>query len=300
MRNLKLVNDEDISLSSDAQNGILVFLGVIFIVIQIVIMIMFREIHFFPGVIVFLLILIPLFNLISKNVGMNKACILLNAFSKKQRAVFQGFNWKLPWENIEYEIDLESKIASERKVTCPTADYSVIITASIMSKPDSGEGEPELERSRKMITHVRNDEETIKGMQGDKAEEIIREKVNNLPAKDVKDAKANTILSENDFDELEKILAIKIIDCPVKDVDYNEETQKALNTVTKAEVLVRMVEALEKAGYTNNEAKALAPLLDKDINLKKQIFEANISGLTMSPELITLISNLSNKLGGTK
>jgi hypothetical protein len=42
----------------------------------------------------------------------------------------------------------------------------------------------------------------------------------------------------------------------------------------------------------------LYALLDKDINLKKQINDINLNGLSMSPDLIKAVEKLISKFGG--
>lgn len=293
----KTVDVDKISLASNAKGGLIIFLLFIWVLTQTFIWVIFNSLYLLPGTILFLFSLLFLFKSICVSIGMNKSYILMNTFSKKSRAIFEGFHFKLPWENIQYKIDLEVVIHSDITETFPTQDGSMQVTASIMSKPDS-EAVNEKSRSKQMLTYVKFEVPAIKGMQDAVAKKSMRERFANLPSEEVQKSKSDVLLNKGDFADLEETLSIKVIKCAIKDVDYNEETQRARNAVMKAESLGDMKKALVKSGYSEAEAKAIAPLLDKDINLKKQINDVNFNGLSMPPELIKAISLIVKKFGG--
>jgi regulator of protease activity HflC (stomatin/prohibitin superfamily) len=289
---------EKISTSSSTKSWLVIVFIVLWALIQLLITFIFSEPYFFPGTLLFLVILFFLIETITGNVQMNQAGILLNAFSKKSRAVFEGFYFRLPWEQVSYKIDLEATIDSNINETFTTNDGKLSVTASIMSKPNPGIGEKETERSLRMVKYVRFSKDAQKGMQEAEAKKIMREVFKNKSSKDGKDLKSDQILKLTDFKELEDLLSVKVLKCPVTDIDYDKEVQNARDAVAKAQALGDMKKALVKSGYTNDEAKAIAPLLDKDINLKKQINDVNFNGLSMPPELLKAISSLISKFGG--
>lgn len=294
----KPITSGKISHSLNVKIGIIILLLTAFSIIQIFIYFLFEDIYLVAGIFAFLFVLLSSFNSLCVNVGMNTVYILMNAFSGKARAVFGGFHFKLPWENLQYQVDLEVGIHSDITETFPIKTGSMQATVSILSKPDFKKGKNEKERSELMITYVSFEAEAIKGMQEAVAKKILREKFASLTSEEAKDSKSDDLLKKDDFADLEKTLAIEIIKCAVKDVDYNDEELRAQNSIMKATALGKMKEALVKSGYSESEAKAIAPLLDKDINLTKQINDINVNGLGMSPELIKGISKLFKNVGG--
>lgn len=214
-------------------------------------------------------------NYFSLQIRMNEAIILLDVFSKRSRALFQGFHFILPWEEIQYKVDLEAKISSDLKEVFPTTDGSVEVEVTFISKPDSGEGESEYERSNKMINHVKFKNEAIKGMLESEVKKQLREYFSKLSSKEAKNSQSVDIFKKDSFIELENMLAIKIISIAIKNVSYNEEMQRALNSIMTAKTIAELKQVLIDGGYSSTQAEELAPLLNKDINLRKKIFDIN-------------------------
>ncbi|HPS21301.1 MAG TPA: hypothetical protein PLO44_00615 [Candidatus Paceibacterota bacterium] len=299
---------EKISTSGSASFWLFVTLTAIWAVIQLLILLVTSEAYLLPGTIVFLFVSLISLNSFVGNVKMNDCHVLLNYFTKKRRAVFEGFYFKLPWESIEFIVNLEAIIHAKVRGTFPTIDGSMEIEAAIMSKPDSAAGASEKKRSERMINYVRYTQEAINSMQTAVAEKTIREKVKDETCTNVKSFTHEQILKKKDFDEVAKELSIIVIECPIKDVDYNEEVQRARNAASKANAVKEMVETLKKAGYSDKEARTLAPLLDKDISLTKEIKEIvlggeaklNLEGIEISPEVVKAITLLIEKFGGKK
>jgi hypothetical protein len=297
---------EKISTALSAKINLIVILAVVWAVIQLMILLLFKSMHILPGTIVFLIVLAATLKSFTGNVKMNDCHVLLNYFSKKRRVVFEGLYWKLPWEEVEFIVNLEATIHTKVRGTFPTTDGSMEIEAAIMSKPDSGIGESETERSRKMINYVRYTEDAIKNMQTTTTEKTIREKVKDKKCSDVKSFTQEQLLKKGDFDEVAKELSIVVIECPINDVDYNEEVQRARNAASKATAITEMVKTLINAGYEDKEARILAPLLDKDISLSKIVHdnnynvggEFNINGLSFPPELVKALVAILKKHGG--
>lgn len=292
---------ENIPKSILAKISLIITIIAVWAVIQFLIVLISPGVSLFPGTLLSLFILFISLKSIIGTVKMNECHVLLNYFTKKNRSVFEGFYWKLPWEKIQFIEDLEVTIDSDISETFTTTDGSMLVTISLMSKPDSGlDSKNENERSEKMATYVKFKKETKKGMQEARAKEVMREIFKTKTCVEAKALNHNDILKKSDFSHLENEVSIKVIECPVKDVDYNKEVQNARNAVAKAEALGDMKKALEKSGYTPEEAKAIAPLLDKDISLTKQIHDFNVNGLSLSPKIIEAIDLLISKLGGGK
>lgn len=291
------MNNEKILSSATAIMGLIFILLVVFAIIQLLILAIFDKMYWTPGVIIFLIILLFCIRLISGTVKMNDCVVLLEEISKSKRAVFEGFYWKLPTEKLQYTIDLEGLIAAKITETHPTTDGSIKASASILSKPNSGLGENEDSRSRKMVKYARFTRSDIQEMQGVWAKSVMRPRFANLSSEVAKSSVSENILKKSDFSTLEDEFSIRIIECPVFDIDYSDAVQEAQNAKSKAITLAEMTQILVSGGeYTTNEAKAIAPLLMKEISLKKNINDVNFSGLNMSPKLIEAIDKLIEKL----
>ncbi len=252
-----------------------------------------EEINLLPGTIALAVIVLFFLDRISLDIPMNQCVILLNSFSKKSRAVFEGFHFKLPWETVEYEVDLEVTMPSEIIETFPTTDGSVNVVAQIMSKPNSAKGEDEITRSRHMVAYVEFEPDTITRMQTARAKSIMREEFNGMTSEQAKSATSEQILNESDFEDLEEELHVDIVECVVEDVDYNDAVQEAQNDIFKAKTLVTIVETLMKDGaHSKEEAKALAPYIHKSIDWKKQV---NVNEVGLSAEIISSINRIAEK-----
>jgi hypothetical protein len=252
---------EKISTSAEVKFSLIVTIFTFWALIQSLIILIFSEEHLLLGTLLFLVSVFFCIKFIAGEVKMNQTHLLLNYFTKKNRSVFEGFYFKLLWETVQYETDLEATIDSSITETFPTQDGSMTVTVSIMSKPESGIGETETERSLKMAKYVKFKKDSIKEMQEARAKEVMRERFGRVTCEEAKSLKHEDILKKDDFDKISDDLSIRIIECPVKDVDYNEEVQRARNALSKASALAGMVNLLVKEGkYTKKEAKAIAPL----------------------------------------
>lgn len=297
--------NDNISTSGSAKETLIITLAVVWATIQLLILLVFNKISILPGTIIFLFVVFVSVVSISGTVKMNECHVLLNSFSKKSRSVFEGFYWKLPWESIQFTIDLEASIDSNVIETFPTTDGSVKVTVAIMSKPESGLGlgESEIQRSQRMTIFVKF-KNTVAEMQESRAKEVMREIFADKSCIGSKALHHDKILKIGDFDDLATDISIRIIKCPVKDVDYNEEVQKIQNELSKAKILDGIVTILKKTGYTLKEAKALAPLLSENSNIKKIVNDynlngnVNLNGLNISPETIAVVHKIISKLGG--
>lgn len=290
---------EKILSSIDVKIILIIFIFTVWGIIQLLILAIFSEMYYMPGTLLFILIIFFSLKSICGEVNVNDCHILLDPITSKKRATFEGFYFKLPWEKVEFTKDLEAEIISKISETFPTTDGSMLVSTSIMSKPDSGFDKNEETRSMKMINYVRYTEGSIKEMQEDWGKAKMRERFAVLTSEEAKSSKHDDLLQIDDFNHIADELSIRIIECPVYDIDYNKTVQDAHDNISKAETLGEMVTALIKTGkYTRAEAKAIAPLLSKDVNLKKQINDVNLNGLTMSPELVTALSSIIKKMGG--
>lgn len=234
--------------------------------------------------------------MISGNVPMNRAIVVLNTFSKKSRAIFHGFYWKLPWEDIQYQVNLEGEIEAEIDESFPTLDGKMLVKGSIMSKPDSGEGLSERERSEQMMEHVKFTPDTIKAMQAARAKEVLRLKFSGVTSKVAIQFQPDELLKISDFEHLADELKIRIIECPISDLDFNISTQKVRDSVSISKGLAEMVDILVSGGWSKKEATVLAPLLNNDINLKKQVNDINVKGLAFPPALVKTLTDFLTKL----
>lgn len=298
--------NDNISTSGSAKVTLFITLAVVWAVIQLLIFLVFNKVYLLlPGTIVFLVIIFASLESISGTVKMNECDVLLDFFTKKSRSVFEGFYWKLPWESIQFTIDLEASIDSNVTETFPTTDGSIKVTVSIMSKPESGLEleETEIQRSQRMVKFVKF-KNTVAEMREARAKEVMRERFAKVSSVEAKALPHDEILKESDFNDLATAISIRIIKCPVKDVNYNDEVQKIQNELSKAKILDGIVTILKQTGYTLEEAKALAPLLGENSNLKKIINDYNINGnvslngLNISPETMAIVHKIISKLGG--
>ena len=101
-----------ISTSGSAIKKLLVLFLIIWIIIHMIVDSLFNGFYPKQVTIIVLIVFIALIKSITGSVKMNQAIILLDTFSKKSRALFHGFFFKLPWEKISYLIDLEVVIES--------------------------------------------------------------------------------------------------------------------------------------------------------------------------------------------
>ena len=280
--------------SSTAQIQLVGFLVLIFVLIQLLIVVISDDVHFAIGTILFLIACSSLLNYVAVSVPLNKGYLLLNDISREKRAIFEGFNFKLPWEGIEYEEDLHTEMGCDIVEDFPTTDGSVAVKASVMLKADVS-GEDEEERSKKMVICASHAKEARQNMAKDSTKVAIREFLIELSTDEAVKVKTAGILTKDTYSILEEDLAIKIVKSVVKDIDYNEETQKANNASFKAKAMGKILDVLVEKGWTKEEAKVLAPFMDKDINFKKEFLEfnangnLNINGLNLSPEVMSLI-----------
>lgn len=295
--------NNNISTSDSAKAILIIALAVVWAAIQLLILLVFNKVYPLPGTIFFLVFIFAFLKSISGTVKMNECHVLLDFFTKKSRSVFEGFYWKLPWESVQFTIDLEANIDSNVTETFPTTDGSMTITVSIMSKPESGLEETEIQRSQRMVIFVKF-KNTVAEMQESRAKEVMREIFADKSCVEAKALHHADILKKSDFDDLATDISIRIIKCPVKDVDYNEEVQKIQNELSKAKILDGIVTILKKTGYTLKEAKALAPLLGENSNIKKIVNDynlngkVNLNGLNISPETMAIVHKIISKLGG--
>lgn len=277
---------------------IVILIFVLWMLIELFVMLIYPDASFYPKIIIFLIIIFSSLRFFFGEAKLNTCHLLLDPITRAKRAVFDGAYFKLPWEEIAENEDLEFGFESDIIETFPTADGSIKASCSLLSKIDL---EGSLDPTRVMLNYIKH-KHGVKSAQENYAKEIMREIFVEKTCDEAKAMKHAQILKPEDFKDLHDEYSVKIKKCSVYDIDDNDEIQRARNASFKATALGKMVKILEGSGYTNEEAKQLAPLLDKDISLTKQIYELNVNGLDLSPELIGGINKIltnTNK-GGKK
>lgn len=220
-----------------------------------------------------------------------KGVLLFDPLFQTTRGLFEGFYFKVPWEEVEKEVSMKTEIESNIEETVPTKDGSVQYKASIMSKPYFGDGDEE-SKTERLILFASFTEEAIKGQLESVFKNTIREKINEQDTENAVKLKSKDVVKDCNFTDLEEKLSVKVLKSVVKDIDYNAETQKMRNSLFGGQALVELTNLLQnKGGYTSEEAKTLAPLMSEHVKLNKEIKEFKISGIEIPKEVTDAIIN---------
>jgi len=283
-------NSDKIGTSTEAYLILVLLMIVSWGVLNILIIVMFEEEHFYIGTIAFLCLLASIMIKISGNIKNNETGLIMNLFTGAKRAVESGFFFKLPWEDIVNRINLAASISSEITETFQTKDGSVKITFSLMSKAVGPKnGESERTRTVKMINYTKF-EDTIKKQQETIAKKVIRERVAKEPSETVKNMKSDDLLKKSDFSNLENDLSAEVTKYAIKDIDYSDEMQKSMSALFRAETVAKITkELIDKGGYSAEEAKERAMYLIDESKWTREVKE-NKFGL--SPELLAIINEI--------
>lgn len=271
--------------------ALLILLGVIgLLLIYGMLFAIFDEAYPKVSLILFLMLAGSTIDSWSIDIDKYKAVLLFDPLFQTTRALFEGFYFKLPWEEVEREVSLKTEIESNIEETAPTKDGSVSYKASIMSKPNFEH--EEFSPVERLILFASFTESAIKGQLESVFKNTIREKINEHTSEDAVKLKSDDIVKACGFEDLEDKLSVKVIKSVVKDIDYNEQTQKMRNSLFGGLALVELTKLLqEQGGYTPEEAKAIAPLMSDHVKLNKEIKEFKISGIELPKELTEAIAN---------
>lgn len=262
--------------------GLLLICGLLFAILD--------KVYPKVSLIIFLMLAASTIDSWSIDIDKYKAVLIFDPLFQTTRALFEGFYFKLPWEEVEKEVSLKTEIESNIEETAPTKDGSVSYKASIMSKPNFEH--EEFSPVERLILFASFTESAIKGQLESVFKNTIREKINEHTSEDAVRLKSDDIVKACRFYELEDKLAVKVIKSVVKDIDYNEQTQKMRNSLFGGLALVELTKLLvEQGGYTPEEAKSIAPLISDHVKLNKEIKEFKISGIELPKELTEAIVN---------
>lgn len=220
---------------------------------------------------------------------MNNVNFLLNLLTGKIRAVSEGSHWKLPWEILQpqYAINTQTEIACKADEDFPAQDGTVSIRAAMLVKPDiTQKGIDEREFSKRMITFASFTPTAIKGIIESFTINKIREYCKGEQIDAVIKATSEMILPKRIigekwiYSEIEEMTGSEVKKSIIEDIDYDEKTKNAKNALMEAETLKKMVDVMMKDDtYTKEEAKSIAPFINKESNLKKEVFDVNITGV---------------------
>ena len=286
-----------ISHSGDIVLELVGFLLICFIIIQLLLALIFNELELAPATIIFLLSLLLILKQISGTVSMNQCIVLLSDFSKKRRAVFEGFYFKLPWETIEYSINLEATINATVTQSYPTTDGTVEVTAEVVFNPDSAEGEDEVTRSYKMIEYVQYKDDTVIKLIKARISERMRSVFKNISVEKSLSLDRDQILNATHFSDIAELASIQIKICIISRLSRSEAIQNARDSISKAEAMLEVITTMKSYGIDSKDAIEMAQILNKDIPVTKKIEEIRFSGINIPDSILQIIKSFADKLG---
>lgn len=295
MTTTKKPDMKDIGSSSTVWWTLQILNLILIVVIQIFLNWLLNEPYPATGIIIFLILYWFMVDNTNEKVSLKNGVMLLNKINKKKRAIFEGENRKLIWEEIEKTVDLTEDIDSPLlEESYPTLDGEIIAKASVSAKPDFS-GNTEKERSFKMLRYIfyskEKKKEMLESFSKARMKEFFREKTTDHAIKKSKES-----LQKDDFKDLCEQLSLKIVECYGKDADLNKAGQNARDARFKADALKEIKEALEKAGYSEDKALEYAPFMIEGMNVSRDIFDFNITGLgDHDPEIVKALIRLKGK-----
>lgn len=299
------VNPNRVSTQGLKNLQLLLSLVIVWLIANETLSYVFNEQNFYwqPRTLITLAYLISTLNKIYGEVGMNRAIVFLDNLTKSGRAAFEGYFLKLQWETPYYEVDLEAELTSDVPFTFPTNDGGTIRgNVSILSKPESAEGWPAKVRSERMLTYVKYEHE-IEKMQKAHAEEIMLERFAKVNGDDAKKMPKKDILEPDDFLEIAYLMAFRVEEINIKDLEYGDETQETRETALRAAAFIKVRKLLRTPeegggqGLSLQEANDTALLMAKDTKFQKTNYGLTLNGLSdFTPEAAQAILEFAKNL----
>jgi hypothetical protein len=259
------------------------------------------------GVIFLLVILAATTGVYTETVPGFDAHILLNRFTQKQRAIFQGVNFKLPWEEVQEEkIDLKTDLKEVLEQTWPSKDTLMKARYVYTIRPDdSGDNAGD-----KVILYASFEPDAIKMAGRAIFSMLFSDYFRTRPGSNLKNKEKiyNAIFGkgkkgEKLVKEFEEEHGAEVT-VRLEDIDFDKATQKFRDMVSGARSFDEAIEVLVKngKGMTREEALRVAKLMNFE-----DVSESNINVHVVAPDLtnlhdITVLGGvgLGDKKGGKK
>jgi len=238
------------------------------------------------------------------------AHIVLNHLTGVQRTIFQGMNFKLPWEQVQEEkVDLKvelNEVVKDETYTAKDAlmhvKYVYTIRPDVSSeKPEDPEDDP----GRKVILYASYEPDAIKmagrAVFSSRLSDYFARRNGQTLLQKAKITRA--LFGPGKLVDFEKEHGVKV-EVTLEDVDFDEQTQRSRDMLSQATSFDTAVETLVKdgKGMTREEAVRVAKLMNFD-----DVSETNLNVNVVAPDLVNLRDvtvlggvGLGDKKGGKK
>ncbi len=218
---------------------------------------------------------------ITYNVALFRVHIVLDALTSRKRVIFEGFVFKLPWENISEpeEIDLTAEIVSKIRDNYTVKGGTVEVEFNLVSKANF---EPDNDKSKqqKVLNYATFKKSEKEKMQEGKGRQLVREAVKDKTPEEAKNLKETDVFPEGSFDEIAKKLDVKFIKIQLIDIDFDKDTKKLNDSEFRAALLVKVKNKLVSEGNFNEKfAEELTQYAVDGMNIKKDVKEIKINDL---------------------
>lgn len=261
----------------------------------------------FWGVILMFVVLGTTTRMYTETVPGFYARILINHLSTRQRTVFQGMSWKLPWETQTQDVDLRVELREIMEETYTAKDALMKVRYVYTLRPDFSDKVTEVtDPGEKIIRYATYEASAIK--QAGRAlfsmllsdyfakrlgEKLLNKGKVNKAVFGTEDEKPQQLL---DFESKHAVnVAVRLEDC-----DFDESTQKFRDLISQATSLDQAIQKLIEGGMDRVEAEKVAKLMGLE-NVKE--FNVNVH----APHLqnlrdFTILGDvgLGDKKGGKK
>jgi hypothetical protein len=249
----------------------------------------------FWGVAILLVILAAMTGYYTEEVQGYNARILLDSFTGQQRTLFQGLNFKLPWEHLTRMIDLQVNLTEVLMETYASQDALMETKYTYTLRPDfsgnnagdniilyaSYQGDAIETEARSLLSMLLSD--YYGGHAGSELldkQRIYREVFEGEPGKSL-------------IADFEENHGVKIT-MRIKDSDFDAETQSARNTISRAKSFSDAVQKLIDGGMVRPDAEKVAKMMNLP-GVREYIISLKAEGLENLRDI-----NLGHGLGGTK
>ncbi|MBI5139713.1 hypothetical protein HZA26_03850 [Candidatus Nomurabacteria bacterium] len=264
----------------------------------------------FWGVIIALAIFILAINSYTEEVPAFHAQIILNAWTKKQRVLFQGLNFVLPWESRSMEkIDLRVELHDVPEETYPSEDAMMDVRYVYTIRPNFSGDNP----GTNIILYATYEPNAIK-MEGRALfSMLLSDHYRVRPSDQLRNKnEINKLVfaeghGKDAIAEFEQEHGVDVM-VKLEDSDFNAETQKARDIIAKAKSIGEAKTKLVEAGYSHEEAEKVVKMLNLPDSVRENIInvQAEVRGLEKLERFSTIIGGLggddhsSSKKGGKK
>ena len=252
----------------------------------------------FWGVVVALAIFATAITTYTESVLGFHAQIVLNAWTQKQRVLFQGLNFVLPWENSSINaIDLRVELHDVREETYPSEDAMMDVRYVYTIRPNFSEDS--------VITYASYEKDAIK-MEGRALfSMLLSDYYRTRSSDDLKDKNKINLEVFGSGDGKQVIEEFQghhgvVVVVILEDSDFSAETQKARDIVAKAKSIGEARKKLVDEGYSKEEAEKIVKMLNLPESVRENIInvQAKIEGLENLEHLSAIVG--SGGVGGEK